>query len=182
MIIGFSGSMGAGKSTAVKVLRQRFNPGQVKLVKFADPLYDIQEYIYDRIKSVYEPGSGFLKDRKLLQWIGTEWGRSTISEDLWVDLWKAEASRLIAKNYAVVACDDVRFDNEALTIKSEGGYIIRVTSDKSSERLTGTVGLNKHSSEKPIDDSFVDFEVKNDGSFVEYALELNRVFDQLLKK
>jgi dephospho-CoA kinase len=83
-LIAFTGQMGSGKSTAVSTLRE-FADNPVHNIKFAQTLYDIQNYIYERIESVYKRPEDFIKDRKLLQWIGTEWGRGTISESLWVD-------------------------------------------------------------------------------------------------
>ncbi len=43
MIIAFAGAMGSGKSTAIERLKKC--AGRVELVKFAGPIYDIQEYV-----------------------------------------------------------------------------------------------------------------------------------------
>ena len=111
-IIAFSGKMGVGKSTAIERIYAKSN-GVVHLVKFAQPLYDMQEFIYRRISSVVQRPANFTKDRKLLQWLGTDWGRG-MKETLWVDLFKAQVEKILDHNpTAVIVCDDVRFDNEA---------------------------------------------------------------------
>jgi len=159
-IIGFSGLMGVGKSTAIASVRA-LHTAPTKQFKFAQPLYDIQEYIYDRIAQVYKPGKDFVKDRTLLQWVGTEWGRGTISESLWIDLWKAEVTRYLTRNpHAVIVCDDVRFDNEAEAIKAMGGKIIQLTGPSRTD--TGA-GISGHASENGIDSMFIDATIDNSG-------------------
>lgn len=177
MILGFAGSMGSGKSTAISFL-QKHTGRKVRLVKFAQPLYDIQEFVYDRIKSVHKRDASFVKDRKLLQWVGTEWGRGTISETLWVDLWKAEVAKL-RHHYPedILVCDDVRFDNEAGTIRSIGGKVIRITSKKNLERITTANGIQNHSSEKGISDNLVDYELQNEYSMEKYRDDVMSLYD-----
>lgn len=181
MIIGFTGGMGVGKSTAVKILTAALyrdytqRPGT--LIKFAQPLYDMQEFIYDRISGVYQRPATFVKDRKLLQWIGTEWGRG-MSPTLWVDIWKSDAEIALAKGYTVIV-DDVRFDNEAQAIKDMGGTIISVTSKHAPVRIDTRAGILGHTSEKGIDSKFVDKHVANDLDYECYVKELERVFQSL---
>ncbi len=159
MIIGFSGGMGVGKSTAVEVLRASTSR-PVFLVKFAQPLYDIQELAYDRISKVYKRPADFKKDRKLLQWLGTDWGRDTISQTLWVDLWKARAAAWLESAHdAIIICDDVRFNNEAETIRGVGGKVVRLIGPRG--RAEGGIGIADHASERGILDSLVDHEIYN---------------------
>ena len=56
------------------------------------------------------------KNRRLLQWIGTEWGRS-IDSDLWLKALKNKITKL-QEDYIVVP--DVRFPNEAEFGKEKG--------------------------------------------------------------
>lgn len=173
MIIGFTGKMGVGKSTAVKELGDKF-----KLIKFAQPLYDIQEYAYRRIEGAYKRPENFIKDRTLLQWLGTEWGRNTLSQNLWIDVWKTDAEIALFKgNYVVV--DDVRFDNEAQAIRELGGKIIQITSDRTEERIDTKAGISGHPSESGVTPNLVDITVKNDLSLTHYLKELEAVFNSL---
>lgn len=180
MIIGFSGKMGVGKSTAIEVLRA--STGRpVFLVKFAQPLYDLQEAAYNRIDPVYKRPEEFVKDRKLLQWLGTEWGRDSISKTLWVDLWSARANQIWAENpTAIVACDDVRFDNEAETIRKHGGKVILLAAGSSADRAGGGAGLQNHVSEAGIAPALVDTTVENNGTLNNFKAKLCALYSDLL--
>lgn len=168
--------MGVGKSTAIMGLEQAL--GSVpRLVKFAQPLYNMQEFIYGQIASVYDRPADFTKDRKLLQWLGTDWGRG-INENLWVDIWNAEAVRLMRLGYTVV-CDDVRFDNEAELIRKLGGVVIKITSDKSDVHIDTGAGIANHASEAGIKPELINFTVDNSGTLVEYRRKLMRAYEQL---
>lgn len=173
MIIGFSGGMGSGKSTALKILVAA-GLKNVELIKFAQPLYDMQEQIYRRIKSVYTRPEDFKKDRKLLQWLGTEWGRGTISESLWVDIWKADATQAMMQGFNVV-CDDVRFDNEAKTIHDLGGIVIQLTRKDNTVKAEGGEGLLNHPSESGLTRGLVDYTIQNNGTLEEFSRVLKSV-------
>lgn len=172
MIIGFSGKMGVGKTTAIETLEE-FAKTAPKIVKFAQPLYDMQEYIYRRIAQVHQRPVDFKKDRKLLQWIGTEWGRETVSESIWVDIWAQDVAFLTQKIIkAPVVCDDVRFDNEAATIKQMGGYVISIIRDDNTKHAHGGVGIVNHASETGIDKKYIDFVVDNNDTVKVFKAKL----------
>ncbi len=174
MIIGFTGGMGCGKSTAIEQL-ENFLPikqrVRIKLIKFAAPLYDMQEYIYRRISKVYERSADFKKDRKLLQWLGTDFGRE-IDKELWVKLWKADAIGWHAISGYTVVSDDVRFDNEAQAIKDMGGYVIKIVRNDNTKHAEGGTGIANHASEAGIDKKLVDFVVHNDDTVEVYKARL----------
>lgn len=187
-LIAFTGQMGVGKSTAVETLRtwRYMNTGFAN-VKFAAPLYDIQEYIYNRISSVHRRPADFVKDRKLLQWIGTEWGRETIKDSIWVDLWANKVKEIHsywtkAKMDCVITCDDCRFDNEAQTIRTLGGVIIKLTSNKNLDRVSTTDGLKNHASESGINENMVDYTVHNDYTKEDFELRLKHLFQQIVEQ
>lgn len=151
-IIGLTGNMGSGKSTAAAILKKIAGPAHI--IKFAQPLYDMQEYIYAR--AGLEP----VKDRRLLQWLGTEWGRS-INKNLWIDIWKEDVTECLERNKdAIVICDDVRFDEEAQIIKDMGGKIIKMISNVERIDKVNT----GHASEKGINRDLVNAVVINDGT------------------
>ena len=106
-IILIAGGMRAGKDTfADACCAELVSHGKsAKKVSLAAPL---KELVY---KIETETGVRIGKNRSLLQWIGTQWGRN-IDEQLWV---KAIERRLIDESttgldYAFVP--DVRFENE----------------------------------------------------------------------
>lgn len=177
MIIGFTGGMGVGKSTAVKLVKEAYFTSLSKTIKFAQPLYDIQEYVYKRIEDVYTRPSDFEKDRKLLQWIGTDWGRNTISDTLWVHIWGTTVHKFISTfgEESIVLCDDVRFDNEAQEVKAMGGLLIKISSDHVQDRRVAVDGLPSHQSESGVSLKFIDYEIKNDSSLGNFEQELLKV-------
>lgn len=172
-IIAFNGKMGVGKSTAIEFL----NKGTAKAVrniKFAQPLYDMQKLIYETIDMpVPEP-----KDRKLLQWLGTDWGRS-IDENLWVNIFRDKVKALFKDSNSIVTCDDVRFDNEAKTIKLLGGVIVKIVSTKTSGRIDTKAGIPSHASEVGIDSKYVDYTIENNGSLEDFKNSLIKLYKEL---
>jgi hypothetical protein len=175
-ILGFSGGMGSGKSTAIELLRQEC-PTPLQLVKFAQPLYDLQEMAYDRIASAYQRPASFVKDRKFLQWVGSDWGRN-LSQSLWVDIWRAAAEQAHREG-KVVVCDDVRFDNEAEAIHALGGKVIRIESSAAEFRIECETGIVNHASEAGVRDELVDACVPNNGTKEEFRKNLNTVYSML---
>jgi hypothetical protein len=153
-LIAFTGQMGSGKSTAVSCLRDLYS-GPIINIKFAQPLYDIQDLIYNRL-NLKRP----TKDRKLLQWIGTDWGRE-LDQDMWIKIWKEEVIKQ-SKIYphALITCDDCRYDNEAATVKDLGGStVLMETKLDRIEKINST-----HISENGIDAKFIDATILNNGS------------------
>ena len=59
-LIAFTGKMGSGKSTAIEELRKLVNY-QTANVKFAQPLYDIQEFVYSASQASIPAQSHLLK-------------------------------------------------------------------------------------------------------------------------
>lgn len=178
-LIGFSGGYGVGKSTAIQLLKEAVSYGTpFRLVKFAQPLYDIQEMVYNRISSVYERPADFKKDRTLLQWLGTDWGRGTISESLWIDIWRAEAKQRLGLN-AMVVCDDCRFDNEAEAIHELGGIVIRITRDDGAKHAEGGTGIQNHASEAGLRACNIDYTIANNGSLEDFKNSLSKLYKQL---
>lgn len=161
-LLGFAGKMGSGKSTAIKLIKEELTERSVELIKLAEPLYDIQEYIYRRISSVYKRPDDFIKDRKLLQFLGTNWGRDTISTSLWVDIWKAEVTHILQNAPDIlVVCDDIRFDEEASMLKALGGTLVQIQTEE--KRIEDT-GFSGHKSESGVDFKHVDFIIENNGT------------------
>lgn len=152
-LIAFCGPAGCGKSTAAEALMEE---GWVR-VKFADPLknmlrsfyrscgIDDERYIEARIEGgMKEEPDPYLRGRTprhAMQTLGTEWGRQSIAEDLWIDTWAQRAMSVLKRDMDVV-CDDCRFPNEAATVRKLRGRVVQiigrekgVTKSHSSEKL-----------------------------------------------
>lgn len=114
--IAFGCQARVGKDTSALYLSRYFD--DVKLLSFAAPLYEIMTFA--------QKTCGFpeVKDRKFLQWVGTEWGRS-IDPDIWVKLLIDKVKHLDCP----IIVTDVRFVNEFEALKKEGFTMVRIVRD-----------------------------------------------------
>ena len=152
MIIGIHGKMGVGKSTLAELIMEEARC-DAKLIKFASPLYDIQNFIYERTGLTMNGD----KDRNLLQWIGNEWGRRK-DENLWVNIFRKEVAAAIN---TLLICDDLRYSNELQCIKELGGITIKVVRYDYEKPTNG--GMINHPSEYGIRDQDFDHTINNTG-------------------
>jgi len=130
--ICFHGKMGSGKDTASDYLIRKY--GGVKLT-FAEPLYDLLYHCQKKCGFTIE------KDRKFLQFIGTEWAR-TKDENIWIKL----AIEKLKKLNCNVFNNDCRFENELTALKNENFFCIKIVRDGNFEdRLIGGGKINHES-------------------------------------
>ncbi len=162
MIIGLAGYAQSGKDTVAEILINRFG---YKRVAFADKL---KEFAYDTnpivgyvagepitLKHVvdragWESAKTNTNIRRYLQDIGLA-ARNHFSQTFWVD----QAMRQVTDLKVVIT--DVRFINEADTIRLNGGQIWRI-------QRPGVGAVNGHVSESQMDNYPVDQTFVNDGS------------------
>jgi hypothetical protein len=157
MIIGISGWAGSGKDTVTDFMGfPKASFGQtIKDALFAlNPTIDgksLQELViaegWDTVKRRSEV-------RGLLQRFGTEVGREMFGENFWVDI------TLHRLPLGITVVPDVRFKNEAETIRKKGGILWRVS-------RAGVTAPNDHVSEHDLDDYPFDTIIYNNGSIDE---------------
>lgn len=147
-LIGFTGRAGSGKTTGADWALH--NHKNCLKMSFASPLKAAArelikstmpkahpitpaEYLTNRdFKETPIPFLANITPRRLMQTLGTEWGRNTIHPDFWVIILAQKVERLLGHSYrqgtiklqAVI--DDVRFENEAEMIRAYGGTIVHV--------------------------------------------------------
>jgi RecA/RadA recombinase len=124
-IISITGKQGSGKTTAAKTIAASLQEKgyTVDLLKFATPLYHAQ----DILKKFWAPMWGIKMDEKegkLLQVIGTEWGRETKGENIWVD---ALRRHILGSKAQYILIDDMRFPNELTMLEQLDAIIVRLT-------------------------------------------------------
>ena len=131
-LIGITGLAGSGKDTlGTAVLANFGNPAPISHELFANPLKGMLCMLLNCSRETLERRD-FKEDsreglcgkspRQLMLSLGTEWGRDMVGDDVWVEL----AARAWAKAPYGSVFTDVRFDNEAQWIRSEGGIVIEV--------------------------------------------------------
>ena len=174
MLIGISGLKRTGKDTSAKYIRHLCG---LNGYAFADPLKQAAMHMfnisrtmayglkgYDREQIVPEWG---ISVRDMLQKLGTECAREIFYENFWLIRAESELSFNPAyRNGAVIS--DVRFDNEALWIKSKGGLVINIV--KSLEQ-----DLDDHASEQGISPRYITHTVLNDGSIDDLYDKLSEI-------
>lgn len=163
-VFAFTGLAGSGKDSAADALQTC--PFFAK-VSFADPIRDMLSAIGVPVKAIYERNSPFGKEdplpnfcgvslRRMMQTLGTEWGRDQIDPNFWVALTshKIQRNRNL-KKFSVIT--DLRFDNEAKMIKDLGGVIIKINA--AGKSFAGST--YSHTSESGIDSKFIDYIMTN---------------------
>lgn len=155
ILIGFTGYKQSGKNTVASTLAMYLPLNKVIYTAFAD---GIKKQVCDEFEiSLKQLESIKCKPivRKVLQFVGTEWGRQEKGESVWINLLDEQLKQ--QPQDSVVLITDVRFPNEAAWIRSKGGIIVRV------ERK-GQVNNDTHDSEKFIDRISADTRVHNSGN------------------
>lgn len=187
ILIGLSGYARSGKDTAAEFLVEGAGFTRVsfadKLREFLYALNPMVEVVSEappmefidpiklravRVREVIDTyGWDGYKDtryvheiRPLLQRLGTEAGRQTISDTIWID---AALNGLDPEGRYVVT--DARFPNEAEAVKSRGGALWRIDRRDTGPAL-GPDGT-AHPSETSLDDWDFDLRILNDSNLEE---------------
>lgn len=102
--------------------------------------------------------------RRLLQRLGTEAGRQTLWDSIWID-----AAFAGYRDDAKIVVTDCRFVNEADAIKQRGGSVLRVS-------RPGVDAFNDHPSETSLDTYDFDGFIQNDGTLEKLEQTVRRKF------
>lgn len=178
-LIGLSGFAGSGKSAVSKILIERYG---YQRMRFAEPLKAMlrtmglsEREVDGDHKEVPSQLLGGKTPRWAMQTLGTEWGRTMIDSQLWVNAWERMYLNLhLSLHVPPVVVDDVRFENEVARIKDLGGLLIRVKRECGWD----LGALQTHSSEL-IGDLYWDYQIQNHGSLVDLEVEVISLFERL---
>jgi hypothetical protein len=144
MIIGICGRMGSGKNAASEYLHQQYN---FQYLSFADSLkYAISNIFgwdFELLQGRTPESRKWreevdiwwsnrlnipnLTPRWILQQWGTEVGRNSFHQDIWLASLERKLINLANQNIVI---DDCRFVNEIETIKNQGGIVICINRGK----------------------------------------------------
>lgn len=164
-IVGLCGPAGAGKNTVARMLCE--GHGYVELA-FADPLYAAVSAIsmlpVERLKDRAAKEApiewlGGLSPRRLLQLLGTDFGREMIAKDIWVAHLERRIEANLAAGHRRIVVTDVRFDNECNAIHHLGGLIVEVARGGDAAGLEEAAAA--HSSERGVARDMIDAVVRN---------------------
>ena len=173
MIIGLTGKKGCGKSTVGRIIAEEWGYGiksfatPIKLMLSAMGLSDDELYNPEKKEEII-PEFG-KSPRELMQLLGTEFGRTLVSQNIWV----ASLEKHLEQGQSYVI-DDVRFPNEAAMIRANGGIVVRVVRGLDDEPA-------EHISEAGIDTELINYEIRNISCYEsDLELEVKRVLKEIL--
>ena len=153
------------KDMLVPLLRV-LTPGQMPDNHF------IHECLTGELKEAPLPSIG-RSPRQLMQWLGTEWGRELVDQDIWTKVmghridWRVQSLMDYAPDAQTlyVLIPDVRFDNEAQWLSGRVIHIVR----------PNTETVQEHASEGGVSDYHVATKVFNDGTIDDLYKQAERV-------
>lgn len=123
-ILILSGPQGSGKTTLQQRITEKWYARHHRgttIVNFADPIRKMADACNFILKDYGWPDRGMVKDGPLMQLLGTEWGRGTIDNNIWVKLLRqrieragslAEFTNHPTKEDQLAIIGDCRFPNE----------------------------------------------------------------------
>jgi hypothetical protein len=173
MLIGLIGHKSAGKDTFADVLVHEY--GFTKRA-FADPLKKCCQSLFflsesqlsDPIqKEKVDPRWG-LSPRQIFQKVGTDLFRHHFDTNFWVKHFLLGHDKTRS-----TVCSDVRFENEAETIRRLGGILIRIHRDSKDN--------DSHESELLPATIFSDYDIYNKGTLTDYINHIHLFCDTVLK-
>lgn len=172
-VVIFSGKQGSGKTTSQNALRDlllaesklkknydqvqamNFEADQVAEINYADPIHEINDYVLKMLKDKYGVNHNFVKNRKLMQLIGSDFGRDELGKYVWIDIAK---NRINALNCVtpepgkkhIVLIGDCRFENEFDSFPD--AYRVRLHAPEEIRKIRAAKwGNTKHRSEIGLD-------------------------------
>lgn len=167
-LIGLAGRARSGKDTVADHLCTRYS---MLRYAFARPIKEAIMAMFCLTPAHFEgaakeaviPWIG-ASPRKLMQTLGTEWGRDIICPDLWIRCAHREweyLQKTSAETFSLVPTGliitDVRFEDEAAWIRSQGGTVIHIARPDATS-------VESHKSESGVAMDESDGYILNDGT------------------
>lgn len=167
-IIGIAGRARSGKDTVANMILSMRGGYSYS---FADPLramlrainIDMDDQFWKDNKEVSIPALG-KSPREMLQTLGTDWGRRLVNEDIWIIM---AMERLMNRGPGMVIAD-VRFDNEAQWVRSQGGMVLHLSNPN-------VPAVAAHVSENGVTYQLGDSEITNDGSLEDLLVKVKEL-------
>jgi hypothetical protein len=126
------------------------------------------DIVYGRLEAAVWIGQS---PRHLAQTLGTEWGRATVREDIWVRATEQLLESQGLEANRIVVIPDVRFENEAAFVRKHG-LLIHLYRDGAD----GQVGIQGHASESGVIPQTTDLAITNNGSLDDLYGKLGAIF------
>lgn len=173
MLIGFSGKMGAGKTTAARMIKG------AHIIPFAGAMKETIQKLFmftdDQMytllgKNTIDPRWN-ISPREVMQKFSTDFIR-THYPTFWVDRMKVVLDYYSYRD--IICIDDCRFSNEAELVRRSGGVIIHM-----KRPIEVQAGIPGHASEAGVEIMLGDETLSNDSSLDDLQRKMNRLIKRL---
>jgi len=163
MKLAIGGQMGSGKDTFYEYLLTK-NLNIIK-VSFAEPIYSILNFAQETC--FFEK----VKDRKFLQFVGSEWAREK-DPNIWINIVDKKTKEK-NDNFCLT---DLRFENEFNYLKQNNWILIKIERDiiPFGREGNGSIAHISENALKNINDSEWDFIIKNNSTLENYFKEIDK--------
>lgn len=180
-LIGIHGKAGSGKDTVAQFLADN----GFERYAFADPIKKAlkaafflgNEHFEDRALKESEIDWIGKSPRRLAQLFGTEFGRQLVADDIWIRCAQRQLDNLRDMEretfmpFAGLVISDVRFENEAAWIRSQGGTVLHLVRPTAAQ-------VEAHSSELGIRFLQGDGAITNNGTIADLLKTVSDFFLQ----
>lgn len=175
ILIGLHGLARTGKDTAANYLAAHY---ALIAYAFASPLKLAVQQMFNltadqlngALKETLLPAIG-KSPRELMQLLGTEWGRHLVHNDLWLLLARQNMDNMLELQDGYLpgfVISDVRFENEAAWIRTQGGTVLHLLRPDAA-------AVNPHISEAGVAIHDNDFVIRNDADLQHLYAQLNHL-------
>lgn len=180
MRLAFVGAMRSGKDTAAEFLEKKYDG---ITLKFADPIYHIETMVYKYLEKPIPADK--TKRRQFLQFIGTEFGRNTVGEDIWCEIMERQIKyfELCDDCFPNFFITDVRFPNEVALCKKLGFnlvYISRLNVDRKQAGATQTDHISENALSSDITDKM--YQLSNYGTLDQFHQDVDHLYNWINSK
>lgn len=176
-LVAISGLARCGKDTLAKALVGQFG---YRKYSFAEPLYKMLntlpylEHLGSHMETAEKEAEiAFYgkSPRRLLQTLGTEWGRNFVHPDIWIRIMEDKLqNKFDITRHSSYVISDLRFPNEAEWVRKIGGLVVRV-------HRNHEVNVAKHVSEEGFPMLPQDIRISNDGTIEQLCQQAPRIDD-----